>query len=1071
MLKRLKAHEGELDPDMYRASRKRHMDQLGEAISEMTPKEQDEYLAGLGNFFHEMGITSQRQGEGDGLDLSGHNLLDGDWTNTDFKSMGVDPDQGFREANFGGSDLSRGNFRGVDLRGADFTGARLIDADFTGADLRGANFDGADLAGVNFTGANIEGVIWGNSTPDDNTIWPDDGYPGFDSDPPLTGGVPRGPNSAGRGGPLRDRRGRFIDRVFDPDADYTFEDLEKWPMLELREVALSLDVSTVTDFRRKTKKKLIEDILTRNTERPPRQRHIGIPGARNKEPSQAQKLDMLRSEYRNAETVGDQDEMDRIADELRGLGGKPFTRRRRPDRGRRIDREDPPLTGTVPSPFDRRGVERSSADAAMERYDALGLEELDLEVATRSYSAQRLRDLKAAREVLFEIEEDPTLPRGLRDQARGDIRALRFAIDAEEAIRARGLQEAWNVQYADSSSELLKRGEDALTSGRIEDLDANWENDVEEAIAAWTGPGPTPLLGGGYTQSGPDDRPGGLRNLQSFRDNLQQFKSAAGAYEGVAPRAMEIIADLEIFPEDEGYVADEDLGGLIGELEEIEGTLSDVPYVGMEGPFGMLLQDKRDMLLTRVRSVVREALHREQELELGPLGAVEKWTGDDLDGSTALLSTGIRSRPAGLGIAGDVVDGFVRGKRVPIGHKGIKTRLQAAEHVRSGGDISDVPDEYLTHALLTNSSRYPGERFLRMFGLGSKTDIYILRQRINRSAGETGEPDVYGQEGFVIKGSTDSNEISPLIEWAAAEVLHNLGFPMLPYRMSGPDLMNTRGESARPDSDDTIPSGRGATVVMEFAWNGHPIGELLSPDHSTDGFDVSDFGAVPKSPTESPEYEVALVGLEGRLMNFLSRMLLSDLDGHPGNAISAHAPDGSAGVVPIDLEGGLDSGNAVSLYGSDDLATYFARVFHDRTVTTGLGGFYMDRDWRKVLLQAIEDNPEVEHRFDTIIRTAIERFKMMLGDPNWVERLASAGPYSDLVRKRSLEELHTNVVAYAATMLPKLENVDGIVDALLGRIEGEDIVDTDPSVKEFDPSSDKMLAVMDYINTCLESAA
>ena len=36
---------------------------------------------------------------------------------------------------------------------------------------------------------------------------------------------------------------------------------------------------------------------------------------------------------------------------------------------------------------------------------------------------------------------------------------------------------------------------------------------------------------------------------------------------------------------------------------------------------------------------------------------------------------------------------------------------------------------------------------------------------------------------------------------------------------------------------------------------------------------------------------------------------------------------------------------------------------------------------------------------------------------------------------------------------------------------GDDIVDTDPSVKEFDPSSDKMLAVMDYINTCLESAA
>ena len=1068
MLKRLKAHEGELDPDMYRASRKRHMDQLGEAISEMTPKEQDEYLAGLGNFFHEMGITSQRQGEGDGLDLSGHNLPDGDWTNTDFKSMGVDPDQGFREANFGGSDLSRGNFRGVDLRGADFRGADLSEADFTGADLRGANFDGADLAGVNFTGANIEGVIWGNSTPDDNTIWPDDGYPGFDSDPPLTGGVPRGPNTAGRGGPLRDRRGRFIDRVFDPDADYTFEDLEKWTMPELEEAARSLKVP----FAEKTKKKLIEDILKRQ---PPRggRAPVGGRGAANAEPSQAQQLDMLRNQYRNAETIGDQDEMDRIADELRGLGSQPVTRRRKPDRGRRIDRPDPPLTGTVPSPFDRRGVERTDVNEAMERYEALGLEELDLEGEPRSYSAQRLRDLKSAREVLFGIEEDPTLPRGLRDQARGDIRALRIAIDAEEAIRARGLQEAWNVQYADSAEELLDRADAAIRSGRMEDLDANWEGDVDEVIAAWTGPGPIPLLGGGYTQSGPDDRPLVLKELQAFRDNISQYKSAVGVYEGLAPRATEIIGDLHIFPEEEGYVTDEDLGGYIGELQDIEEALTDMPYIGMAGPGGHDLQERRDMLLMRVRASVREALHREQELELGPLGDVEGWIGDDLDGSTALLSTGMRPRPAGLGIAGDVVDGFVRGKRVPIGHKGIKTRHQAAMHVRSGGDVSDVPDEYLTHALLTNSSVHSGERFLRMPGY--KTDIYVLRQRINQSADDSGEPDVYGQEGFVIKASTSNNEVSPLAEWAAAEVLHNLGFPMLPYRMSGPDLMNTRGESERPDGSGAIPSGRGATVVMEFAWNGHPIGEVLSPHHSTDGFHLSDFSTPTRSAfgteLKTEMAEIAAVGLEGRLMNWLARTLLGDLDGHPGNAISARAPDGTAGVVPIDLEGGFSANNVNTLFGNEDLATFLNRIFQNRTATPTIGGHHMDSNWRREMLQAIEDHPELEQRFETIIRTAVERFKMMLSDPNWVERLASAGPYTDLVRKRSLEEWRKALEEYAAEMLPKLGDIDGVVDALLGRVDGEDIVDTDPSVKEFDPSSDKMLAVMDYINTCLESAA
>ena len=1044
MLKRLKAHQGELDPDMYQVTRKRHINQLVEAIGEMPHAEQDEFLAGLGNFFNEMGIAMQWGGEGDGLDLSGHDLPERNWTNTDFAAAGADPDRGFKEANFGGSNLSRGDFRGVDLRGADFRGTDLSEVDFTGADLRGANFDGANLAGVNFTGANMEGVIWGNSTPDDNTIWPDDGYPGFDPDPPLVGGVPRGPNTAGRGGPLRDRRGRFIDRVFDPDADYTFEDLAKWTKPELAEAARSLGVA----FADKPKKELIEDILERRPARGGRA-PVGGRGTANAEPSLLQKLDMLRNQYRNAETIGDQDEMDRIADELRGLGSRPIARRRktRPQ----IDRGDPPLAGAAGG--NRRGVERTSVNEAMERYDSLGLEELNLEVFRTPHSPQRLRDLMAARGELYAIQEDPTLPRGLRDQARGDIRDLTAAIHHEEAMRRLGVQRAWSMQHGDNANDLLERAIAAVKSGDMKDLDANWEEDVEDVIAAWTGPGPTPLLGGGYTQSGPDDRPNVLISLQAFRDNISQYKSALWGFEGVEPLAQERMHALSIFPEEEGYVADEDVGGIISELQSIEEVLADIPYLSLHGPSGDALQEKRDILIGEVRTAIQEALHRERDVELGPLGDIEGWTGDDLDGSTSLLSTGIRPRPAGLGIAGDVVDGFVRGKRVPIGHKGMKTRHQAAVHVRSGGDISDVPDEFLTHALLTNSSRHPGERFLEV--AGTHAQVSILRQRINQSPGDSGEPDVYGQEGFVLKASSGTHEIVSLVEWAAAEVLHNLGFPVLPYRMSGPNLMDASG----------VPSDRGITVVMEFAWNGHPIGELLSPDYSSDGFDVSDF-----HQWDSGHEEVGVVGLEGRLMNWLARMLLNDMDGHNGNAISAHAPDGTAGVVPIDLEGGFDAGSAVSTYGSDDLATSLARIFHSRDIS-GWTGFYMDPNWRRDVLDAIDDNPELEQRFDTIIRTAIERFRMMLGDPNWVERLASVGPYSDLPKARSLVELREMIETYSAEMLPRLGNVDGIVDAILGRVDGEEIVDTDPSVKEFDPSSDKMLAVVDYINTCLESAA
>ena len=755
----------------------------------------------------------------------------------------------------------------------------------------------------------------------------------------------------------------------------------------------------------------------------------------------------------------------------------------------------------------------------MERYDSLGLEELRLgrtSAGSRHHSPQRLRDLRAAREELHEIADDPTLPRGLRDQALGDIRDLTDAINAEEHRRGLGYQEAWNVQYAELAKDLLNRIDEAVKAGRLEDLYGDWEDDATEAVRAWP------------EEADPDDRPRVLRDLQNLRLNLENYRSAVGTYEGVLPRAREILDSLEIFPEEEGYVTDDDLGELIGELQGVEEALVDMPMLYFGGDGVAELRNKRDMLTQRVRNAIRDAMYREREIDLGPLGEVEEWAGDDLDGSTALLSIGMRPRPAGLGIAGDVVDGFVRAKRVPIGHKGIKTRQDAATHVRSGGDISDVPDEYLTHALLTNSSVYPGERFLRT--RNQKRGIYILRQRKNQFPDEP-LSNVYGQEGFVIKASTSYNEVSVLSEWAAAEVLHNLGYPLLPYRMSGSDTTETRDFSdydAVTGRQKEI-SSRGASVVMEFAWNGHPLGELLSPDHSSDGFDESDFAGGVELGTFDPDadaIEVQAVGLEGRLMNWLARLLLSDQDGHPGNAISARAIDGTAGVVPIDLEGGFLIHTATSLYEVDDMATKLANNFLSRGGSGILDGFYMDRTWRSDMLKAIEKNPELEQRFETIIRMAVERFKMMLSDPNWVERLASAGPYSDLAKKPSLEQWRDKLESYVAYILPRMENVDGIVDAILGRggltgvsekklrdrrdkirfrhyedmagehdddlpmnprdakelaaikaelerrgLGGDDIVDTDPSVKEFDPSSDKMLAVMDYINTCLESAA
>src|ERR1700761_692300 len=69
-----------------------------------------------------------------GLDLSGHNLADADFTGAVLE-----------EANLSGAKLDSTSFYGADLRRANMSGASLRRTDMRGACMRGANFIGADL--------------------------------------------------------------------------------------------------------------------------------------------------------------------------------------------------------------------------------------------------------------------------------------------------------------------------------------------------------------------------------------------------------------------------------------------------------------------------------------------------------------------------------------------------------------------------------------------------------------------------------------------------------------------------------------------------------------------------------------------------------------------------------------------------------------------------------------------------------------------------------------------------------------------------------------------------------------
>ena len=67
-------------------------------------------------------------------------------------------DQGLRDWDFSGLDLSGRDFADADLAGADFSGAILRGADLSGCNLLGANLSGADLSETNLVGASMTGA-------------------------------------------------------------------------------------------------------------------------------------------------------------------------------------------------------------------------------------------------------------------------------------------------------------------------------------------------------------------------------------------------------------------------------------------------------------------------------------------------------------------------------------------------------------------------------------------------------------------------------------------------------------------------------------------------------------------------------------------------------------------------------------------------------------------------------------------------------------------------------------------------------------------------------------------------
>jgi hypothetical protein len=348
-----------------------------------------------------------------------------------------------------------------------------------------------------------------------------------------------------------------------------------------------------------------------------------------------------------------------------------------------------------------------------------------------------------------------------------------------------------------------------------------------------------------------------------------------------------------------------------------------------------------------------------------------------------------------LGIAGKPSgDGFIQSIVVPDGHKGIRTNREAFEHVAGGGDISDVPDSMLAQALIENSSNVPGARFLVDAG---NSNTFILRQ-VEPHGG-------YGLSGFVIKFGSPDNQIREL---AVAEIMHRLGFPIVPFRMGGNvDRFALAARTGERGVGETMVRKR-PVLVQEYGWNSHPLGGDLADDMLVEGSPSRRTLRNPSAPSPTFSYYRANFdddddgAHEERLANVLLQWLVNDRDNHSGNTLSARHSDGRSAVMGIDFGWAFqeDIASLTLDYSGESPVSYIEEVSIEATSvpptpeTHGAVGRSANA-FLNGIREAVKKDPNLGDRLETMIVTMIKRFDKMFSDDSWINYLSSGGVYGN----------------------------------------------------------------------------
>lgn len=221
-------------------------------------------------------------------------------------------------------------------------------------------------------------------------------------------------------------------------------------------------------------------------------------------------------------------------------------------------------------------------------------------------------------------------------------------------------------------------------------------------------------------------------------------------------------------------------------------------------------------------------------------------------------------------------DGFPDVKPVPVGNKGIDTKDKAVAHLNQGGDLADVPDDFLGDALHGATQRFDKEAAGGGVNGNIPDNMFKFTDKVT------------GKQYFLKYQTGAQAENEDIHEMVGNNIAGRFGMPVGGLRLDG----KQKGGPGAPHS-------AGRSIVFEHAGN-YVDGRLRQ------GRDVANMGDI--KPADR---------VRATLMDFV----IVNRDRHGGNFFVAPDANGKLRFVPIDPSLGFDvnwGGRDFEGFGGDD---------------------------------------------------------------------------------------------------------------------------------------------------------